>query len=281
MSSTHKWIRVNRAHPCIICDHDGWCSYCPGLNLALCMRIESNRPSKNAMGGWLWKLGETIADSVPRAHVPYSPPKAETPDPTIDFYELWKSYSPDTTVQLMVRESDNLGVSFEALYYLRARWSTRYNAWAYPMRNAERKIIGIRLRSSDGKKWAVKGSKQGLFVPDGYTQPDLCIAEGPTDTAAAMSLDFFAVGRPACEGGKEFINQFIRLNKVKRVIIIADNDAPGLRGAQNLQDILRVPSIQWSPPAKDVREFLKAGGTRAMIDSAIKDMIWTQPKETS
>jgi hypothetical protein len=39
-----------------------------------------------------------------------------------------------------------------------------------------------------------------------------------------------------------------------------------------------VRSVIWIPPTKDLREYLKQGGTRAMIESAVRDTVWQVPQ---
>jgi hypothetical protein len=58
-------------------------------------------------------------------------------------------------------------------------------------------VVGIRLRNERGK-FAVRGSRQGVFVAGVPAQKTLFVCEGPTDTAAAVDLGLFAVGRPNC-----------------------------------------------------------------------------------
>ena len=47
------WIRVNRANPCPICDHDHYCSVSPTTNRVFCARVDSPTPGN---GGWLHPL---------------------------------------------------------------------------------------------------------------------------------------------------------------------------------------------------------------------------------
>lgn len=102
----------------------------------------------------------------------------------------------------------------------------------------------------------------------------LYICEGPTDTAAALTLGLFAIGRPSCMGCEEMITKLIRLQGIRRVIIITDNDIPGLRGAAKLQRQIPAMSCAWSPPCKDLRAFVNAGGDRRMLEAMTKDLVW-------
>lgn len=105
----------------------------------------------------------------------------------------------------------------------------------------------------------------------------LFICEGPSDTAAAMTLGLRAIGRPSCLGLESMIVEYVKTKKAHRVVLICDNDDPGLRGAAKLQGMLPVLSCIYVPPTKDIREFLNRGGDRRMIESSIRDLVWTQP----
>jgi len=173
--------------------------------------------------------------------------------------------------------AEKLGVSAESLLALDVRWAPPHRAWAFPMRDGEGNVIGIRLRAEDGRKWAVQGSRNGIFMPvQGYPIRAL-VTEGPTDTAAALTLGFFAVGRPACNCGGDLIKTALTRLNIHRAIIVADRDTPGQQGAQKLAKQIGVRSTIWTPPAKDLREFLQAGGTRDVIDSEVSNFVWKKP----
>ena len=80
-----------------------------------------------------------------------------------------------------------LGVTFESLWQLDLRRDARGNA-AFPMRDGEGAVTSIRLRNpATGRKWSVKGSRDGLFYARGFKNEkheELVVLEGPSDTAA-------------------------------------------------------------------------------------------------
>jgi hypothetical protein len=49
--------RVGKKHPCEICGHTRWCGYSEDGTKAVCMRVESDKPTKNQ--GWLHILRES------------------------------------------------------------------------------------------------------------------------------------------------------------------------------------------------------------------------------
>lgn len=267
----YRWIRVTKKIRCKICGKPDYCAYAPEAELVLCMRVESDRPSKNSMGGWLHSTGY--------APLPYvTPIRKAIEDPPLDAQGIWKRWFDATTFQYLDGFGVDLGVDTDALKAIGCAWARPHNAWAFPMKDATGQVIGIRLRNNEGRKWAVKGSHQGLFIPSDYPfsfDGTLYVVEGPTDLAAALTLGLYAIGRPACMGQEQMISQYIRTQRARRVVLVADNDEPGLRGAARLQSTLPISSCVWTPPTKDIREFLALGGASPMIEACVGDMAWT------
>ena len=177
----------------------------------------------------------------------------------------------------------NLGVLPWTLKALGAAWAPEYNAVAFPMTDANRRIIGIRLRAESGFKWAVTGSHNGLFIPRGVPS-DQCdtilICEGPTTCAALLGLNYQTIGRASCSSCVDLCVQFIREDRL-HVVIMADNDAskpgnPGLAGAHRLAQEIRhaAKSLKIILPlaGKDGRDWIvKHGATRATVEMVIRN----------
>jgi 5S rRNA maturation endonuclease (ribonuclease M5) len=196
-----------------------------------------------------------------------------------DFWaRMVKQYQSQLTEAALTRLANTLGLSARSLRLLSVGWSAKHRAWTFPMRDAGLRIVGIRLRREDGSKFCVKGSKEGLFIPDNFgqsTDSTLIICEGATDVAALLDLGFRGViGRPSCLGGVKLIVELCRGRRFSEVVIFADNDLPGQRGAQKLacELSLYVPKLRIvTPPAKDVREWKRNGANRADIERAIAE----------
>src|SRR4030095_17245265 len=87
------------------------------------------------------------------------------------------------------------------------------------------------------------------------------VCEGPTDTAAAIQAGYFALGRPACLGEEKMLRQMLRNLGIKEIVLCADMDEPGKRGANKLifaLDGVRVRRLRF--PGKDLREWLGGMG---------------------
>lgn len=271
--------RVSRRRPCLICGKADWCLYIgPDDNptAAICSRIESTKRVGTKGAGWLHVLRED----------PFRPERRQVrtvapSEPTIDFADLagecYRTLDDDRRGKL----ANALGVSRRGLERLRVGWSEYHRSYTFPMADYQDHIVGIRLRRPDGSKWAVKGSKQGLFLPLNVDTTDqLVICEGPTDTAAMLDLSFDAVGRPSCNGGVAAITNIATGNAddrlaPKEIAIIADDDGPGNRGARRLASALvsYVGSIRVVTPPdgiKDAREWVHQGATRLDILEAIE-----------
>lgn len=269
------WPKFNKDNPCSACGHFDWtCRY--GDTHFVCMRIKSQFPNRD--GGWLHPLEKSFSKPAPKQPRPL---QTTTIDQSYQAISKFKSCGEDF--------AKSLGVSLEALQALGCCWSDYYQAYVFPMRDGENKIIGYRLRNMAGKKWAIMGSQQGIFIPQIEKQKVCLICEGPTDTAAALTLGFFAIGRPSCNGGTDQIKVALKYLGIFRVVIVSDNDQPkqvgnrknarpGFEGAVKLKSELGLPSVLWLPPSpiKDIREFLNKGGTKELVESQIKQSIWTK-----
>lgn len=201
-------------------------------------------------------------------------PTEETEHPDFDaLLAEWRAHTDEAQVCWL---ASSLGVKCAALHALGTCQRDRH-VFAFPMRDGDRKTIGIRLRDEDGRKWAVKGSRQGLFVSDWPASATAFVCEGPTDTAAALSLGLWAAGRASCQGNNESLRVFLKSSGVRNTVIVSDNDEPGVNGAMKLSKELRMPCAVLIPPAKDLRQFVQLGGTAEMLDQMLRETIWHRP----
>lgn len=256
--------RVTKLNPCPVCKKPDWCRvFADGW--VECMRVQSPKPAKS--GGWLhWGPSRSIPPLPPRS--------APAMVPTINATKMHRDWLAATTPRHLAEFALELGLSVAALKAAGAAWAAPHAAWAFPMCDGHGNTLGIRLRANDGRKWAVRGSKQGIFIATVPPQKTLFVCEGPTDTAAAVELGLFAVGRPNCCCGGSDIKIFARLHQCHRVVVVSDNDKPGLDGARKVGGEIGLPFAVVVPPAKDLREFVRLGGTLAMIENTLKGTVW-------
>lgn len=273
------WPHATPEHPCPICNKSDWCTF--GQRAMLCRRVESEHPCSN--GGWYHFYGSPNPEFIPR--------QSQAPPRQIDADMMMRHWRSSTNTETVVEISAELGVSPLSLAQLGSAWSDTHDALAFPMKDGDGDTIGIRLRKKNGFKWAVSGSRTGIFVTgqdvDQIEDKIAYLPEGPTDTAALMSLGLFTIGRPTCLAGAEQIMATMERFGVYRAVIVADNDEmkrlgnhegrPGIEAALRLKKQLGVKSCIWIPPSplKDAREFVRKGGTRQMIEADINNKVWS------
>lgn len=266
-TTKREWIRVTRHRPCPICQKPDWCTVSANGEVVCCMRVKSDRPTRN--GGWLHRTAAAPQPPRPPCRV-YLP----TPQPERNWPALLERWARHTSPAQHGWLAHILGVSAASLRRLGAALSDRPGVWAFPMFDAARQVIGIRLRAEDGRKWAVAGSHNGLFWPDGLAGVgSLLVCEGPTDTAALLDLGYDAIGRPSCTGAVEMVTEVVRRRRRRDVVVVADADGPGIDGADRLARALteacRRPKVIRPLEGKDARAWVRAGATRAVVDCAI------------
>ncbi len=281
---------------CAVCNSGDWCSINTRTGDALCRRTPI--PGKELPGGGsIHRLGRAIGGRAPVnvSHPrPCSPAAPAKPPP--DFVALMRRWDERTPVRSKEEYAAALGVLPWTLKALGAVWAEEYNAVAFPMRDADRNIIGIRLRAEDGRKWAVTGSHNALFIPAGVPS-DQCdtilICEGPTTCAALLGLGYQVIGRASCSSCVDLCVEICRQDRL-HVVIAADEDEaklrpdgtywfPGAEGAAALAKALLpvTKSVKVIFPlgekCKDYRDWIRAGATRAVVDCQIRNSLEVQP----
>ena len=260
-----EWVRAGAQMPCPICGKKDWCLVAKDKSAVICPRKEEGSKKYIDGSGYLHVL-------IPGQYEKKNPEwKSELPEHNTVMGMLAKKYMKAFDDKSKVAE--DIGITPESLDRLFAGWSSGNNGVTFPMFRHRRRLIGIRVRSVSGKKFAIKGSKQGLFLPRGWDDDPsrgLLICEGPTDTAAALDLGFDAIGRPSCMGGADLIAEAVGK---RAVAIIADNDGPGMDGAERLAKRLRTFCREVRivvPEHNDLRGWKSQGATKEDVVRAIK-----------
>ena len=182
------WKRVTKQHRCTVCDKPDWCGYTD--EVACCMRVQSSTPAHN--GGWIHPLNSD--------HHPRTKQTEDEIKPYVDWQRRWQKLSDGTSQAEIEQFAASLGVMPSALHTIGCARDHHRKCWCFPMRDGLENIIGIRTRSDDGEKKAIWLSSAGIFTPKQPSSPPLFICEGPTDTAAMLSIGAWAIGRPSCQG---------------------------------------------------------------------------------
>ena len=170
-----------------------------------------------------------------------------------------------------------LGLPSDPLVRLSVGWSPFHQASTWPMRDADGNVIGIRLRCpKSSRKWAVTGSKAGLiYDPNSMRERGggrLWVVEGPTDTAALLSIGIDAVGVPSAGGSCDLLVDLARRMRPEQLVIVADADDAGRHGAERIRDavVIVAPVRMINTPGgiKDARAWVCAGADRMTLDQA-------------
>ena len=171
-----------------------------------------------------------------------------------------------------------LGVAPDALQRLQVGWNPAQQVSSWPMRNDVGEIVGVRLRDPEtSRKWSEGGSDgKGVFYdPDQVLNAPqgarVWIGEGPTDTAALLTLGFMAIGCPSSGVGGGFIASIGHRIRPAEWVIVADADPKGIEGAKRLQsDLVAVAPVRIiTPPTgcKDARAWLGLGAKRETLEA--------------
>lgn len=260
-------IRVNKGKPCPVCGRHDWCLVRADGSAAICARIEEGSVKRCGDAGYLHVFDGKRA-SYQQPVTSYQRKKKTGPSTSVgmtDFSKLAAEYSQRVSERQVRFLSQSLGVSPSSLKRLAVGWDGE--AFCFPMRDAKQNIIGIRRRLGNGRKICVPGSKNGLFIPSGIdTASTLVVCEGPTDCATALDLGWAAIGRPNCDSKIAMTLVYVRQ---RPVVIVADRDSAGMRGARKLYEALIDSGSQVRivlPPTgiNDLRQWKQIGGRIAL-----------------
>ena len=273
-----SWKRCSSMHRCPICDANQWCSYTADGGVACCTKIQSDRPSNT---GWIHVLDRDKCAS---------PIVTRQPDRSLHhnlFLErMLLEWWDDTSAKMVASLARLLGVTEESLVEIGAAYCRERNAWAFPMYRWPHKIVGIRFRSVNGRKFAEPLSKEGLFLGDQVTSSGVVVVEGPTDTAAMIDLGFNVIGRPSNIGREDLVIEAVRECGANHVAIFSDNDAPGSKAqsftrlgvdrlASGIREKVGITVVDVTPPAdiKDIRAWKRQGATADSVTDRIHEAL--------
>lgn len=212
------------------------------------------------------------------------PRPTPTPEPPIDWVAVCTQIQEELGGLELPTLALQLGVSDTSLARLECGWSYTEDAYTFPMRNGLGELIGISLRGRNGTKWAIPGSKLGLFIPYNLTTDGpIFMPEGASDTAALLDLGLNAVGRPQALIRGERLEQVrvlmdTPLLKGRPLAVVADNDPKhdvGWTGAHELAMAMarQVRSVKILEPigCKDIREWVRNGIRQGTLLTILKN----------
>lgn len=195
-----------------------------------------------------------------------------------EYHNTWEVHGP------CVSFNKPFDVNWVVLRAFQCGWDG--SAYTFPMRLPNGQISGIQRRWQDSTKCCVEGSQLSLFIPTtllpqtkeivdcGASQGPsqvrpLFITEGVSDACSIYNLGFPAIGRPSCQGQEEMIKEYLELNGIENVVIVADNDKPGLKGMDSLINslinVMGPESRALIPVNKDIRIDIEKLGREEVV----------------
>ena len=262
---------VTARNRCPVCGKPDWCLVRNDGAAAICPRTISAREWGDA--GFFHIIDDAKFKSAVPQRFDAMPPTA------IDAAGIHAEMEGDIDADRIRRHAAELGVTAQSLAAMGIGWSSRHDAFAFPMRNCLGQIIGIRLRNERGDKWAVNGSRNGIFIPSCRFDDECWIVEGPTDTAAALSIGLPTIGRPSATACVDTTVAFCR--RFTMVNIVGDYDDTGQLGATKLANALVGAGIMvrllYPRRGKDMRQWVVDGATHEEVRAvAANTQAWSR-----
>lgn len=232
---------------CPICGKEGWCLLHRSGEQVICARV----PSDDARGSMGW---------AHRADAGEVTMPVDTRKRRLTSFEIAEYYSSTTCPvddPLFVNMGCILKLDPASLRSMYGGYDTDRAILTFPMFNGKLEMTGVRFRRRDGRKFSLKGGREGVFLSVGcrFDQP-LIVAEGPTDCAALAELGFQNIlGLPNCCGGFEVVKKILGPAPRTPVLIVSDPDDPGIAGAERLATTLVNPCMIVTGET-DIRDFV-------------------------
>lgn len=264
-----RWKRVHGLSRCPICGKPDWCLVAPDRSAAICPRIDEGSSRYIEGSGYLHILKVTQEWMNEEYH-----PKtgySALPEHNEVLAIRARQWVTDCTNERISELATRLAVTEESLRLLNIGWFDHDASWIFPMLRTGKRLVGVRVRNKSGKKYAVRGSKNGLFIPNNLPDKGVVyVCEGESDTAAMLSCELPTVGRPSCNSGDRLI---VELLADRPVVVCMDRDGVGRKGAEELAKLLRChcPDVMMlEPPVKykDMREWFHGEGKKEVHTTA-------------
>ena len=263
-----EWLRVSKKQPCVICGRFDWDTFTSDGGFACCMRIMDGCIRQLKNGGYLFKLTPNEIRPLPKQI-------EKQPQEVKDFGALVYENEIKTSDRKLNEYAQTMSLPGWPLRLMRC--GLYQGTMGFPMRDATGQFIGVRMRATNGQKWCIPSSRNGLFIACS-THPDLnteygFIVEGGTNVAALLSIGVLSVGRPSNTAGLDMLVEYLRPSR-RTLVICRDNDTKPtalqntLRGAWLLAQALieckkRVKMVV--TPTKDCRDWVTGGAGKSAI----------------
>jgi len=182
-----NWIEVDKYNPCPICGKPDWCGRTADGELAVCMRIESERPMAN--GGWLYLLTDNFPKTQPITAIP--PERRAKPELLDEVYNAMLRYLSLSSKHRNELTSPKRGMTMEQIrhrkyksltsercfvddlvticklegapgFYINGRWTLAgANGLLIPVRDVYGRIVGFQVKPDEPGESSPRGTAKG------------------------------------------------------------------------------------------------------------------------
>ena len=171
-------------------------------------------------------------------------------------------------------------INWSALYSLYMQKYTEYNKYhsMYGVYDGTCNIIPsydghlntcgmMRVFDNGDKRW-IDGSTPGLFFPRRSGRGSiLLVCEGLSDTQTATSMRYHTCGRASATQSTTELIDYISINSFNTIVLVADNDKPGIAGANEcmkklLEHHTRVMVVIPPKDGWDLTDWVEAQGAK-------------------
>jgi 5S rRNA maturation endonuclease (ribonuclease M5) len=265
------YVRVTPECPCPKCGRPDWCLIHKSGLKVICTRVKSGNPRGKSGHLHYIKQGQVPPKLM------LQKPEYLTPKQVQDYLD---GISQARNANMIERQAKALGLSLDSIVMMHGRYDPDKAVLVFPMFEHRKMPTGCRFRRNDGKKYSLKGGREGLFFSREFTPTrPTWITEGPTDAAALCEIGFTnVIGRPNCSGGADIIKRLLSTHRTTPLIIISDPDECGVDGAKSLAQMVSNPTIVLVGPS-DIRDFatkrLKNDARASIIEGITGDDVTT------
>lgn len=260
-----EYVRVTEDSPCPKCGSSDWCLLHRSGRKCICPRVPSG--IEKGQAGYVHYLPPGKVQPI------YQARKKKVYLTSMQVRRYMHSVYCPIDDYVYGKQAGVLRLSPKSLGIIGALFDAEKAALVFPMLNARYQPIGCRFRRRDGKKWSLKGGREGVFM-SGLFRHDkpVFITEGPTDAAALVEAGVVNVlGRPNCSGGALIIRGLLKSPRTP-VVVLSDPDEPGIAGAERLAMSLPNPCVVLSGPA-DIRDYIVRFKPRSMALESIVEVL--------
>ena len=236
--------------PCPVCEREKYCLVSDDGNFVICTKVSSKKKYE-AYSGWLHKLSDAN----------FKKPKKviKSKDYSRNINHIQSVYQ-NLDKDFLTRFANKLNVAPIVLYHLGVGYDKK-SQFYFPMFNADFKMIGLKIRAFNGKRWCVPGSRLGVYIPDDFnSSEEVYICEGESDTAAMLNLGYNAIGKASATSCRNILKELLNCCPIITIVSDYDNHGLGYKESCKLAKLFDSHvNIVLNRNYKDIRAWIDSG----------------------